>query len=71
MGVYAGGGSCLPLGACAVVVVGGGGAPFFFFFSRRRKTKVSDREFDPRWLYSAYKSDSIEHGEIAVHVMKC
>ena len=47
------------------------GAPFFFFFSRRRKTKVSDREFDPRWLHSACKSDSIEHGEIAVHVMKC
>ena len=43
---------------------------FSFFFLRRRKTKVSDREFDPRWLHSACKSDSIAHGEIAVPVMK-
>ena len=65
---------CGSLGAGAFVPRCGRGVcelPSFFFFLCRRKTKVSDREFDPRWLYSAYKSDSIEHGEIAVHVMKC
>ena len=54
-------------GAVAVVGgrgVGGESAPFFFFFLRRRKTKVSDREFDPRWRHSACET------VIALHMVK-